>query len=118
FDLEHGQPVQQPGETRLPVDPAVEEHGAGGRPEHIGVHERGAREREREGNDADAVPEVGDVGQSPGQPWTDSFTVKVMSRVTENSVGAPESSTAPHTSTTSNRVISSIVVAARASTVR
>lgn len=53
------------------------------------------------------------------QPWsTGSLMLKVMSRVTVNSVGAPESSTSPPTLTISNLWISEIVLAARARTVR
>ena len=43
---------------------------------------------------------------------------KVMSRVTLNSVGAPESSTSPPTLTISKRWMSEIVVVALARTVR
>src|SRR5690606_9025161 len=105
--------------ARLPVDATVDQGHTGRGLDGVAVDPGGGLERERGRNQVDAVAERPRIRNRPVHPCsTESRMPKVMSTVTSKSVGVPESSTLPPARTMSQRVMSAMVVAARARTVR
>ncbi len=114
---ESAEPLPDRPPSGLPIGPAVEHQEPTAGLDDIGVDPGRALERERCRDEMDAVPQR--LWGRGGHPCsTGSLIPNLMSRVTVNTVGAPESSTFPPTLTILKLCMSEMVLAALARTVR